>query len=706
MAANLKGLGGIKGLALRHGEKIAIGGAALLALWFIYSSFSLPSLDSNYQADKLASEISATNRAIDESRWPDGPDSPGFEDIRKVNGSVAKNANFAVDADKYAIRGIDTRVVAPTVRRTDPVVLNAVDVKVYGNAGLLAFRDENTAAEQERRRRLKEEDQQKKQQEMQKRQSTDQANQEGGNRRNRRNADNEFGMDMAADPDHPNRRMVEGIGNAMVGVPLQGGERLDSAYWATIVAKVPIREQLKLFQDAFQNARGFDATRDFPQYVGFIVDRQDVVAGKPVGNWTRVGVLDGQQKYKNQPISKFVNVDTVTKLGERASAEWAGASMEPVDSRWTDMLLTMPLPPLVGRNFAEDATHPDIPLAVNAPPLEEEVLVQPDSAPAQPAGAADDDSFSAGTAAGPQQPMGGFMPARSPMGRFGGMSEFAGGPGGRFGGGEFGPMSRGMGGPEGGGYGGGGGIASGQRTTLPRGVDFLLLRFFDFSVEPGKEYQYRVKIVLNDPNAMLPLNAGVLANEVVDRRSKEIANAKAKGTTAPYFRLAEDWTQSGTVGIPTTGGLVHVAEARLPSPKVHNDEPAVKVFAETFDIDPADKSAIHVAREREFRRGEVVNIREKGMRYAGENDRWIDTMDNYALNTGFTVLDVEGGDKIGKLTAPTRVLFMDGAGNLRLRDEVTDKRNVTYLRTVFSEDKRKPRTDQPGGEFGGPRGTR
>ena len=53
MKANLKGLGGIKGLVLLHGEKLAMALVALVALYFIYSSLNLPSLDDTRQADDL-----------------------------------------------------------------------------------------------------------------------------------------------------------------------------------------------------------------------------------------------------------------------------------------------------------------------------------------------------------------------------------------------------------------------------------------------------------------------------------------------------------------------------------------------------------------------------------------------------------------------------------------------------------------------------
>jgi hypothetical protein len=133
-----------------------------------------------------------------------------------------------------------------------------------------------------------------------------------------------------------------------------------------------------------------------------------------------------------------------------------------------------------------------------------------------------------------------------------------------------------------------------------------------------------------------------------------------------------------------------------------NDEPSVKLFAESFDIDPAEGGAIHVAQETELRRGSVINLKGE-MRFTGENDRWIDTKEDYALHTGLTVLDVDGGKELAKkMTAPSRVLFMDGAGQLFVRDELTDRSNVKYLRFVFSDDKNKNRTNTPGGEFGGP----
>ena len=67
-------------------------------------------------------------------------------------------------------------------------------------------------------------------------------------------------------------------------------------------------------------------------------------------------------------------------------------------------------------------------------------------------------------------------------------------------------MGRGM---EGGGYGGEMGMAGGGWLAVAGGGfdaerrtagAHWLLRFFDFSVEPGKKYKYRVRLVMLDPN--------------------------------------------------------------------------------------------------------------------------------------------------------------------------------------------------------------
>ena len=54
-----------------------------------------------------------------------------------------------------------------------------------------------------------------------------------------------------------------------------------------------------------------------------------------------------------------------------------------------------------------------------------------------------------------------------------------------------------------------------SRKVLPIGLDHYLLRFFDFTVERGKKYRYRVKLAIADPNYDVATNT--LSPEVLDR---------------------------------------------------------------------------------------------------------------------------------------------------------------------------------------------
>jgi hypothetical protein len=368
-----------------------------------------------------------------------------------------------------------------------------------------------------------------------------------------------------------------------------------------------------------------------------------------------------------------VSEETLGKLYETMQKDWAGQPMEPVAPQFIDPILAMPLPPLVGRDWGSDATHPDIPLAINAPPPVEELEPLAEQPAEQPVGDPDDPaSF---FRRDPNQP----ALSQRPGFPGAGMSRFPGAeraPFGRGFGGEFGMRGPGM--P----YGEGGYSREfatgpgGPRTGLPRGVDHMLLRFFDFSVEPGKKYKYRVKLVLVDPNHGLQDSA--LDPAVQDR----LRASKKKD-----FRMVEQWSEpSPTVGIPLAGAVM-LAEAKPANEKNFNDEPAIKLMVETFDVQ--DGTAVHVAKEKDFRRGAVVNLKEK-MEYTGDGDRWIDTFDSYEIRTGVTVLDVTGGDRLSKdMSTPARMLVMHPSGEISIRKELDDSTSVAYLRALFAEDKQR-----------------
>jgi hypothetical protein len=266
---------------------------------------------------------------------------------------------------------------------------------------------------------------------------------------------------------------------------------------------------------------------------------------------------------------------------------------------------------------------------------------------------------------------------------------------------------RGEGGPGEGSFRGGGGAGqmAGRHTTLPKSVDFYLLRFFDFSVEPGKRYRYRVKLVLSDPNNSLP--QGVLSQEVQERQAKEAATARTQKTEKPWFRIVDKWSDpSPIVGIPMAGN-VRLASVRVPAAEKVNDEPIATMLVEAFDVD-ATGSPIQTAVERDLRRGYVANMVQDAEYLI--DPTLIDTFPSFKFMTGMTLLDVDGGSKIpqGKdYTVPARALVMGPAGELYIRSELNDKTDIQNHRILFAKpDKRAaaggPEGMGPGGGRGRP----
>jgi len=154
MATNLKGKGRFASLLLLHGEKLAIGLVAVVALWIVYSSFKLPRLDNNFQADKLQNEITQTSREIKDYTWDraatDHPDK-----IKKAQ-AIADKGDMTVPVKDYVPGdaagkpnlAFDNPIVAPLILRRDPLMLNVIDVRATGGSGLIPFVDEEIRKKQ------------------------------------------------------------------------------------------------------------------------------------------------------------------------------------------------------------------------------------------------------------------------------------------------------------------------------------------------------------------------------------------------------------------------------------------------------------------------------------------------------------------------------------------------------------------------------
>lgn len=698
MKANLKGLGNVKGLLLAHGEKLGIAVVGICALMFVYFSLSQEPLPEQYQASELRTKIEQADREVKEFTWA----SASAEDVRTASVSPQKQGDDVTVQSRFyetSKFGLDRPVIRPTVFRKDPELLAAVDVEVHSGSGLLAFDDKAIAEERARQLAVEEKEKEKERREQQQR-NQDEARQ-GRNARNRNERDR---ATAPVDPKHPKRRPLSSR-VPPAGVALTGAERIDPAYWAIVVAKVPIRQQLRRYRDVLANARDYEPQDDVPQYLGYRVQRAEILPGQPL-KWTNLEVYDGQRVsiLTGKSAWRYPGLTVTAKAWEEVTKDWAGGRSMPevVDDRFfdPDFVLPFPLPPLVERDWGDDVTHSDIPLIVDDEGLDAVENETGAESPQEPAGADDFNPFSS-TNSRPEGRSGRSMSPRG-MGR-GDIGYRRGGmplEGGRgFGRGTFDSRMMGR-----------GSMGSRNAGGVPaKDVSYWLLRFFDFSVQPGKKYKYRVQLVLADVNNTNPsaavrmVDKDALDSTVHARISKEAEEAKKIGKTPQPIRRTEWSEPSMTVGIPLSGDVL-VAGVKAPSDALANDEPRLTLLVSSFGVGN-ENQAIQAAKEEDgFRRGSVANMSED-VEVLVEYGLFIDEQKDFNFRTGITVVDIRGGEKLSKdLFTPAQALLMDPTGQLYVRSEVKDFDEVNHHRLLFAKPEKGARGYDSRQEFGIPPG--
>jgi hypothetical protein len=220
-------------------------------------------------------------------------------------------------------------------------------------------------------------------------------------------------------------------------------------------------------------------------------------------------------------------------------------------------------------------------------------------------------------------------------------------------------------------------------------VEYQLFRFFDFDVEPGKRYQYRVRLGLFNPN-----------HQVKPR-------FLAKEDLGKQWWIQTDWSEaSNVVKVPRDSRLL-AGTVKPASSVLH--EPSARVIAVTLRME----DGLETSEEYTVFRGHLANFEGKivqeragaygmgGMpggyeelmgapMYAGavdedegprgpprrttaDEDEEAETI-NHA--TGLVVLDMVGGGRLHRsdrsLTEPASLLLLDPDGNLLVQDELGD----------------------------------
>ena len=336
---------------------------------------------------------------------------------------------------------------------------------------------------------------------------------------------------------------------------------------------------------------------------------------------------------------------------------WYGVAQEIIDPRYLSAVLSMPVPPLMMRDLEPLAKHADTPrLTATQMAMRETAKKKMEErkkaieekaksgSKAETPGAVPGGAMPPGGGMGGMMPggsygssMGGMMPGgygsamegMSPMGSGmeGGMGMGYPGAGGSYGGemssdrygeGESGMMS---------GYGGygsemgmsGAGYGEMGRAMVRRDgrcspmADYALVRFHDFTAQPGRKYRYRVSVFYKDPNhpqmpAMEP-NERTLDEEVKKRLAPVLADEKEKNSRVYYVRT--DWSApSAVIAIdPVATALAGNVELNRPvgipgSEQTLPAEPRGKVMAVVWN----DSYAVDVPGVVDASRGSVLDF--------------------------------------------------------------------------------------------------
>jgi hypothetical protein len=303
----------------------------------------------------------------------------------------------------------------------------------------------------------------------------------------------------------------------MMGMPgMMGGtgQAMEGLRWVVLTGVIPDAKQREEALASFEGTElptpNWDRRQDIPEVVYYKVERAEVSSesdGQQL-NWTPIHVLKAMLQAK----------------------QFGGTTRDVVPDRFIrntqSAYLAFPLPPVANHTWGEEVAHePAIPLGPSGPQMG---MPGSEMGPGMPMGS----GMPMGPTGGRPKPKPGAGGEKEPpkseelpdapmlnttqgMGMGMGMGSMPGGPGMGEPGSSMGSGSPVlMPGPEG--YSG----MPGSQGQVMEETRVRLFRFFDFTVEPGKRYKYRVKLMFTNPNHKLPTrllqSAELAANQLLE----------------------------------------------------------------------------------------------------------------------------------------------------------------------------------------------
>ena len=488
---------GIKGLLIKHVEKLALGVLALVALVIVYSGAKVEGVDASLQPDRIESAARSAEQHLRADTWQDESaqrdeqlNFPQRADLSLVPTSLEGYATTlpldppttpAVtrrhDPQLFTVEYLETTVVSGPIAILPRRLLGQAYGGGYGGEGGRAAPGPRTSAPYGGRGGRGPA------------MSRDPYSPPGADRRRRGNRDrrgreyDSFGSSENADGfAYEDVRTLSPNQMARIGdlfaPPADPEVTVRPALFVVVTGLVPFKEQIEEYDRTFKDAAGYDPQRDYPEYLDYLVQRADVTGGGP---------------------PQWEDVKLSTERDERVRS-WPEIQ-EIADPAYLDpyLALVYPLPPLLMRDPATYALHSRVSAMSAQSDYGSSYGLEEDSL--QNAPTMDEGPSAPGALRGRSGGLGLGGGEAAYGGRRGGMNMML--RGGRTGM----PIGR----DPYGGEGGRGGYSPYGMGMTGEQADHKMFRFFDFDVQPGRKYAYRVKVQYVDPNDYNPMagSAGV-----------------------------------------------------------------------------------------------------------------------------------------------------------------------------------------------------
>lgn len=401
--------------------------------------------------------------------------------------------------------------------------------------------------------------------------------------------------------------------------------------WVVVTGLVPYEEQLAEYKKMFQDANS-QSDHDVPEYVGFLVQRGEVVPGAAEPAW--------------EPWVMFSNNTTLVNRLQN----WNVSGQEVVDIANTQSSLTSPLPQAINQWSDDVACPPDIKL-----------LSPEESGQGQAAAGGAFPQRGPSARFGPD-PMGGQMPYRGQVapGRVPGQGV---GPGARPGGDQAGSelIGNGPGAPS---------PKPEEAANKPQETPkYFLLRYFDFDVAPGKQYAYKVFPILMNPNHYVEgkelMDQGQQQQPFLGLDAKQIHADPISGKVAGWQTVATYWSPaSRPVKVP---GDMRMLAGPVEPPKPNNPTTEITGDARILRWDEKTGDSMNGVLAERFR-GMVLDSPSLIMQ---------PNRTSVPVSTGCLLADLTGGEPLSprdkeRIHSPGMMLVLDDAGNLVIHDEMAE----------------------------------